>query len=202
MLNENALCSINELKGFMNLDIFDTSKDWLYEVYINAASDAIEKEVGRYILAKDYIEKYAGTNTNELVLKQRPVNSVEAISFVNNGEVYCTLEENTYTVEAKSGVIYNDNGWFKQGSSILMSRKITYPTQHIKVEYNAGYAEAPGDLKLICLQICSDSYTFDNSDAGKLKAYSISDVKEEYRDDVRFSDMQLKTIKKYKGMRF
>lgn len=201
-LQSNALCSLVELKSFLGLDVTDISKDPVYEIYVNGISDQIEKLICRKILAKDYTEKYKGTDSTDLILNNYPVNSITSISYIDDGTEVETLDEYEYDLEEESGIVYKSNGWLLQGYSSYMSDKIDFPRRHIKVMYNAGFVDVPADLKLICMRFISDSFAMDNSKGGILKQYQISDVSMTFKDDIKFSDEDMKTILSYKGVRF
>lgn len=201
-LNANALVTLDELKSFMGIALSDISKDPALSIYINGISNKIEKTVGRKIMAADYIEKYPGTNSNELVLKHFPINAVTAVTYVCENQDSISIDEYQYDIEDEEGILYKDNGWLLEGFSSYMSRLTNYPQRHIRVEYNGGFADAPPDLKLVCLEYISDLYIADNGKGGTLKSYSISDVKMDFRDEIKFSEDQLATIKSYKGMHF
>lgn len=201
-LNGNALCTLEELKSHIGIDLTDTSKDIDLTIYINGVCNAVEKMIGRNIMATDYTEKYKGTNSPELILKHYPVNSIADVNYVLDGTIYRTLDDYEYDIDEESGILTNDRGWRLQGYSSYMSDKIDYPRRHIQVQYNAGYTEAPPDLKLVCLQYISDSYVMDNSQGGTFKSYSISDVRMDFKDEIKFSEEQRKVILSYKGMHF
>lgn len=201
-LNSNALVTLEELKPFMGIDIADTSKDTVLTIYINGVSNKIEKLTGRKLMAADYIEKYPGTNSNELVLKHYPINSVTAITYVYEDQESIDINDYEYEIDSEEGILYKDNGWILEGFSTYMSRLINYPQRHIKVEYNGGFTDVPPDLKLVCLEYISDTYVADKGKGGTLKSYSISDVRMDFKDEIKFSKDQLQTIMSYKGMHF
>ncbi|SHJ29218.1 phage gp6-like head-tail connector protein [Clostridium magnum] len=207
-LNTNALCTLEELKSFIGVDTIDASKDIIYSMYINAVSNQIEKLIGRKILAKDYTEKYKGTDSTELLLKNYPVNSITSVKYICDGQEYMDLDSYDYDLDEESGILYKDDGWLLQGYSSYMSNKIDYPRRHIKVEYNGGFTEVPPDLKLLCLKYISDSIPFNTGTVdgtngpGILKSYSISDVRLDFRDEIKFSSEDMKVISSYKGVHF
>jgi hypothetical protein len=202
ILNANTLVTLEELKNFMGIDLTDTSKDSTLTIYINGISNKIEKLVGRKLMATDYIEKYPGTDANELVLKHFPINIVTSVMYVTENQDSMSIDDYQYDIDSEEGILYKDNGWLVEGFSSYMSRLINYPQRHIRVEYNAGFVDAPPDLKLICLQYISDLYVADIGKGGTLKSYSISDVRMDFKDEVKFSSDQFKTIMSYKGMHF
>lgn len=201
-LNANALCTLQELKSFMGKDVTDITKDDIYSIYINGISNQIEKIIGRKILAKDYTEKYKGTDSTELILNNYPVNSITSISYVDDGVEVETLDEYEYDLEQEEGIIYKSTGWLLQGYSSYMSDKIDFPRRHIKVTYNGGFQDIPADLKLVCMRYISDSFAMDNSQGGTLKSYQISDISMSWKDEIKLSEDDMKVILSYKGVRF
>lgn len=194
---------LQDLKDFMAIPSTDTSKDTLLQIYVDGVNSAIRKEIGKDILAKDYIEKHKGTDSTKLILNHYPINSITAVEFIYQGNVYQSLDDYEYDTDEETGILHYDQGWLLQGNSSYMSeRLIDFPRRHIRVTYNAGFTETPSDLKLVGLQFASDSYAMDGSQGGTLKSYGISDVKYEYKDDIKFSEAQQKVIDAYKEVRF
>lgn len=196
--------TLEEVKQWLSIDNLDTSKDLILPIYIEGISDLLDGMIGRDIFANDYTEKYQGTNSNSLVLRNYPINSVTAVRYILDGEVLEELTEDDYEINKKSGILYKDSPWLMTGYSNLMSGRINFPRRHISITYNAGYTETPADLKLICLQLIQNQYGLDSSSATSkgLKSYSISDVKMDWKDEIKLSETQIKTINKYKGVRF
>ena len=197
------LCTLQELKDFMGIAQTDTSKDAILTLYISGISQQIQKQIGRNIFAKDYVERYKGTNTAELVLNNYPVNTVDMVEYVFENEVYRTLDDYEYDLNQDGGFLTKDDGWLLEGYSIrYMSDKVDFPRRHIRVTYNAGYTDVPFDLKLLCMQYISDLYILDTKKKPELKSYKIDDISYEYNSEIKFSEDQLKIIKSYKDVRF
>ena len=197
------LCTLQELKDFMGIAQTDTSKDAILTLYISGISQQIQKQIGRNIFAKDYVERYKGTNTAELVLNNYPVNTVDMVEHVFENEVYRTLDDYEYDLNQDGGFLTKDDGWLLEGYSIrYMSDKVDFPRRHIRVTYNAGYTDVPFDLKLLCMQYISDLYILDTKKKPELKSYKIDDISYEYNSEIKFSEDQLKIIKSYKDVRF
>ena len=175
----------------------ETAEDMLLKLYIEGVSETILSLIGRDILATDYIEKYAGTDTDALILKHYPINSVKSIKYVLNGEVQKELKEGDYDINAKAGILYRDLAWWQTGGSSLMCGRINYPRRYIKVEYNAGYEEVPADLKLLALELIKQQ--IEVSSRNGLKSYSISDVRKEWETNVNLNTQQMQIIKKNRG---
>lgn len=189
-LNSNALVTLEEVKQWLGNS---TINDLVLEIYINGISDMILKMIGRNILATDYIENIQGTNTEYLLLKNYPVNSVRSVVIDGMME----MDSTDYEVD-NNGIIFKGSGWWASGYSDLMSRRRTLTQRTIRVNYNAGYEEVPSDLKLLTLGIIKGQINFDTSGANGMKSYSISDVKITWADEVKFTESQMVIINNYK----
>lgn len=197
------LCTLEELKDFMVIADTAEPRDTNLQKYISGISQQIQKQIGRNIFAKDYVERYKGTDTAELILKNFPVNTINSVEYVYENQVIRTLDDYEYDLDEEVGVLTKDDGWLIEGYSIrYMSNKIDFPRRHIRVIYNAGYVEVPPELNLLVMQYISDLYTMDNSRGGTLKSYKIDDIAKEYRDEIKLNESQVKIINSYKGMRF
>jgi hypothetical protein len=184
----------------MGIDNADTIKDNELQIYVDGINKEVNGKIGRNILANDYVEKYRGTDTTDLILDNRPINSVVAVEFIQDGQIYGSLESYEYDVENESGILICDRGWELTGYSSYMSGNIDYPRKHIRVTYNAGFKDVPSDIKLICLQHASDTYNLDNSQASTLKSYGISDIKIEFKSEINYTEKQLDTLRSYRGV--
>lgn len=189
-LNENALISLEDAKGF--LGITGTSKDIILTVYINGISDYILGE-GKTILKTDYIEKYQGTGTQNLILNNKPVNSISSLK--NNGE-----DVTNYEILKNEGVVYRDYGWVLSGSTRpMMHDRINQVYKTIEVEYNAGFDKVPSDLTMLVLELLDMKYNIHSSKG--LASYKISDVAKTWKGVTEMLSPDYKTILfKYKGL--
>lgn len=189
-LNDNALISLEDAKGF--LGITDTSKDIILTVYINGISDFIQGD-GETFLAKDYVEKYHGTGTQNLILDHKPINSVTSILSSGN-------DLTDYEIIKNQGVLYRDYGWVMSGSTNpMMHDRINEVYKTIEVEYNAGYSKIPSDLAMLVFEMLDIKYQ--NNRANGLKSYKISDVSKTWKDVTEMLSPDYKTILfKYKGL--
>lgn len=198
------ILTLDELKQYLGIN--DTTQDTALKIYLSGISETLISMIGRNIMKEDYIERYEGTNSTELILRHYPINNISNVQFVLDGVVQEELTNIDYVINKNAGILYRDSGWLRRGDSTWMSGKVNFPRKHIRVEYNAGYEEAPGDLKLIALQLAKEQYNIDNSEgnAKGLKSYSISDVKMEWKQnkDIEMSDRQLAVINKYRGVKF
>ena len=51
------LITLEEVKQWLGIDLEDTSKDLILNIWIEGVSETILNLIGRDIMAKDYIEK-------------------------------------------------------------------------------------------------------------------------------------------------
>jgi hypothetical protein len=76
-----ALCSVADVKESLGIDASDTSSDNLIIRQINRATDAIENYTGRRFALTNYVDiEYDTPRSNQIVLQQRPVISVDGFS--------------------------------------------------------------------------------------------------------------------------
>ncbi|AXG97747.1 head-tail connector protein [Clostridium botulinum] len=198
------LCTLEELKEFLNIEKDNTNQnDNTFKIYIEGVSETIIGMIGRDIFAQDYIEKYKGSNSNALILNNYPINTINSVEYVLDGEILNTVSEEEYDINTKSGILYKDTVWFRTGGSSYMSGKINFPRRHIRITYNAGHKEVPFDLKLLALELIQQQIAINNSDGAKkgLKSYSISDVRMEWKDEIKLNMQQIAIINKYRGLK-
>lgn len=136
-----ALTTVADVKESLGISSSDSTKDNLIIRKINQATEMIEKYTGRRFKADDYTEYLDATNTDELVLSQRPINSIASISrrdSVDNENSFDAYDSEDYfftagSVDSRAGVI---EGVFN----------FTGGRDRIKVVYNAGYTTIPSDI--------------------------------------------------------
>lgn len=149
----NALTSLADVKESMGIASSDTSKDNLIIRKINQASQQISNYCERVFQVADYTEIYNGSLIDELVLNQRPVNSVTSLEYRGtsiNTESYISINSQFYYLDATAGILkllFNAQGHWNRW----------------RVVYNAGYAIIPSDLAEACAQIAT--YYVNNSDS-------------------------------------
>lgn len=95
-----------------------------------------ESYCGRKFSVSEYTEKYDGTGTPYLVLKQTPVQSVESV------DVSSTRVTDCYEIEGNI-LIHIDGAWTKG-------------FRNITVTYTAGYSTVPGDVQLAVCMMAAD----------------------------------------------
>lgn len=132
-----ALTTLEDVKESLDIASSDTSKDNLIIRKINAATDAIEKFTGRRFKLTTYTnEEYDATNTDQLILKQRPVTALSSMSSRDtslNEDDWTTSDTELYFLDAEAGVI--DLNFVATGR-----------WNRYRVTYTAGYTDIPADL--------------------------------------------------------
>jgi hypothetical protein len=152
-LNDNALTSLADVKESLNVPSSDHTKDNLIIRKINQASQAIENYCERVFKAADYVEQINGSDTDELTLRQRPVNtftSLEYRSGVTNVDSWFTMSSNYYFVDNSPGLL-----------KLLFGARGKWDAW--RATYNAGYTTIPSDLQEACASLAA--YYVQNADA-------------------------------------
>ncbi len=147
------LIASETLKAYMGID--GSQQDALLESLIRQCTALFENVCNRKFKARNYSydpdsDDYdadnailSGNDTGELVLPQFPVNSLT------------TLIVDGITIPEPS--LYGRDG-------MIMNVFFPKGVQNVKVVYNAGYAEIPGDLEMVCIEQCA--WLFKQSPAG------------------------------------
>lgn len=121
-----ALVTEQQVKGYMA--VRNASDDELIRVLINEVSaDCQNRVCERMFLTATYTdEKYDGTGTDNLLLRQWPVTSVTSLVIVEGGSAI---------VEDTDFFVYNSEGRIR-----LKSGVIPLSVQQVVITYVAGYA--------------------------------------------------------------
>lgn len=181
---------------------YNTSNDILLERKINAYSEWIEKACGRKFSNQNYVEKYAGSNRQMLVLNQFPVTEINSIKV--NGD---TLDESDYEATDNDlirGSVYRQLGWTWEGYLVGLVGEELAPIRSIEVDYDAGYIlpndattedprTLPYDLEELILQLIALDYN--QYGAKGLESFSISDVK--WKWDSKLKDQYNAILDRY-----
>lgn len=149
-LTDNALTTLQTFKSEIN--ITDTSKDALLEMYINAGSDIIENYCNRKFQKQQHTEIIDGTGSKTICLKNYPITSVSSIQV--DGEEVNTSD---YQVAIDTGEVYHSTGW-------------TQGEKNIKVTYLGGYtlpkdateqepSNLPPSLEMACILLSEILYS-------------------------------------------
>jgi uncharacterized phiE125 gp8 family phage protein len=146
-----ALTTVDDVKELLGIASSDHSKDNLITRKINQATRQIEAYCGRRFKETTYTQEgYTASNTNQLVLRQRPITSftsLEARDSSLNEDDFETLDANLYFANNSAGVL--DLNFNASGS-----------WGRYRVSYSAGYATIPEDLAEACATLAA--YYTDN----------------------------------------
>lgn len=104
-----------------------------------AATDAVERDLGRIIVRRSVTEDYDG-GAYCLILRSTPVASVTSV--VDSG---VTLGITDYTLDAGSGILFRGTGNYSTG--------FTSGRQSVTVTYVAGYSAPPHVVRLAALNV-------------------------------------------------
>lgn len=186
MLAANALTTVSRMKMMLGLSGIENEQvDEIITLLINKASAWIERQVGRHLGLNSYVQKYEANGSQELVLLEYPIVSVEYIK--ENGSIV-DPELYDYVQNGNVGVVYRDDGWLKDGYYRGLAHDIVALKRAIEVSYSAGYVlpkdateqhpqTLPADLEGLVWEVVSQAYTNLQNGSQGLDAFSISDVR-------------------------
>lgn len=141
-----ALCTLNDVKESLGISSSDTSSDNLIIRKINAATDMIENFTGRRFKLTMYTSvEYDATNTNQIVLKQRPITDLAAFGIRDsnqNEDDWETIDSELYFVDSAAGVLD-------------LNFRATGHWNRYRVTYTAGYSVIPADLAEACATLAA-----------------------------------------------
>lgn len=158
--------------------------DLVIEMLINRASAWIESMTGRHLSRQSYHQWYDADGSQELVLLEYPIVSIESIK-----EDSKLVDPSRYDFGQTGhiGVVYRDEGWLKAGWRRGLAYDIVAPKRVIEVEYTAGYVlpkdatdddpqTLPADLEGLVWDMVAQAYASLQNGSQGLGAFSISDV--------------------------
>lgn len=110
------------------------------QLCVAAASKQILNFIDLDIKAASFVEVWDGADSDELVTKQWPINSITSIKLSSNG---------VFT----NSTPLDSSGYYTDGNSIMFRDGFRVPRGRglLQVIYNAGYTTVPEDLQLACL---------------------------------------------------
>lgn len=139
-----ALCTLSDVKESLGIESGVTKYDNLIIRKINQATLAIENYCGRRFASTIYTnELYDATNIDELILRQRPIISIEAFEVRDtsqNSNDWEAIDSELYHQDANAGVLE------------LLFRASGRWNQY-RVSYTAGYSTIPADLAEACASL-------------------------------------------------
>lgn len=151
-----ALTNLADVKESLGIDSGNHASDNLLIRKINQATEMIEKYCGgrRFALTTYTDEEYDSTNSDQLVLRQRPVVSFTSVSYRDtslNTNSWEAVDTEYYFVDNDAGVldlIFNTSGRWNR----------------YRATYSAGYSTIPADLSESCVTLAC--FLFENAQSG------------------------------------
>jgi hypothetical protein len=187
-LASNALTTLEMAKTMLGIapDDTDPQRDAVITNLINSVSAWVERMTGRNLGKQTYIQKYVASGTQELVLLQWPIISVEYVRDTSSGNEI-PADEYDFNVTGNIGVLYKDNGWPLRGYRGGLAYDIIAPMRSLEVKYTAGYvlprdateddpSTLPADLQGVVWGVVMQEFSTMQNGAQGLSAFSISDV--------------------------
>lgn len=151
-----ALCTLPDVKESLGIDAGDTTNDNLIIRKINQATEMIEKYCGgrRFASTVYTDEEYDATNSDQLVLKNRPI-----IAFTG-------LDSSDGTTNTGSWSTVNSEFYFRDNTAGVLDLTFNASGKwnRYRVTYTAGYAIIPSDLAEACVTLAS--YLYENATSG------------------------------------
>jgi hypothetical protein len=122
--------------GVLTSDSDREQLQWL----CSAATDAVERDLGRVFTRRTFTEVYDGGDV-AIVLRQSPVISITSVTDSAVG-----LSAADYTLDPATGILY-------RGSTSSYWTRFTTGRQSVTVTYVAGYTDPPRVARMVALSI-------------------------------------------------
>lgn len=162
-VNAHALTTRDRLIDFLELSNLSATDNTVLDMIIDSATDFIEHYCQRRFLETAYTnELYDGTNTDELLLKQYPINSSETFTLQErttglNDSNWSTVNSSYYFIDYEDGIIKLPKGSSWRYEAISDGSKFNRLVQGWRVTYTAGFdfdnaATFPSDVGLADLE--------------------------------------------------
>lgn len=198
-LKDNALTTLEQVKQMLGIPEDELSpestdeerstvliRDNIIVNMINAASAWFESQTGRNFKLAKYKERYQGSSSQELCLRQYPIVSVERVTDTTAGTDF---NPSQYSIEYRGhiGVIWKDDGWALQSYNYGLAFDPLFSKRYLEVEYTAGYvlpkdatednpSTLPSDIEAVIWEMAQQQYKLMQDGAFNLASFSISDV--------------------------
>lgn len=181
----NALTTLETVNMMLNIPAEDTTSAGLLTLLINAASAWVETMTGRRLGLQTYTERHAASGTQELLLNEYPIISVEYIRDLQGGVISPSDYDIVDTKEI--GVVYKETCWPFRGYTAGLAGDYTAAARYLEVRYTAGYVlpkdarednprTLPYDLESLVWGVVEQEMSLRRNGAQGLTAFSISGV--------------------------
>lgn len=142
-----ALTTLASVKTWLSIDNTNTANDSLLNDLIDSCSSYIETWLNRTILQANYSEDYCGYGTNVISVANYPIVSVSSVTV--NGVAQKILPFSDYN---STGIKFIDRRIIAQ--NFFFPRGIS----NISINYAAGFAAVPADIKQACNELVALRY--------------------------------------------
>lgn len=158
-----SLITVDEAKSW--LGIVGTGEDTLLTTICNAVDTFVKKYCNREFESTTRTEKYHGTGSRELLLREYPVAEVSSIKINDVAE-----SVSDYDLDNEAGVLYSKAGNIPRG------------VYNVQVTYTGGYTaqNLPADLKMGLYLAVESLYRRYKDRAVGLESQTISDWSRNY----------------------
>lgn len=138
-----ALCQTTQLKSYLGIPYATTTEDAKFELFINAATDAIENFCDRQLVSRGTLtELQHGRRSNIIITREFPIIAVTELRQDLKG-LFATpdtlVDPTEYQIADNSTSICWLKNHFPNGFN------------NVQVKYSAGYITPPNDLVLACI---------------------------------------------------
>ncbi len=150
-LDQYALVTLDEAKGFVKVPLSETGDDSLLENFINECTHLIESYCNRKFKEREFTDQVTGSGTKDLIPRQFPVISITEL-YDDTSRAFATPIDSANYMIAKN----------EKGEGYAVERFDAYfarGQRNVKLVYQAGYASIPYDIQLAC-KVCVAYYYF------------------------------------------
>lgn len=157
-----ALCTLAEVKTQLDILSSNVSQDARLNLYIGAATQAIESYCNReFTLTATRTEYHDGDHSNAVLTLQWPINSISEL-WIDSGRLFSDI---TLKLAA------TEYGYQGTNRVTLFDRISPKGSGIVKIIYSSGYATPPADLNLACIWLVEWFYFHRNrQDMGRTTA--------------------------------
>lgn len=171
-----ALTTVADVKESLGIASSDSSWDNLIKRKINQATRQIEAYCGRRFKLSTYTQEiYNASNTDQLILRQRPIVGTPTLEVRDsslNDSSFESIDSQFFFIDANSGILNMDfrgiGSWGRY-----------------RVTYQAGYTTIPEDLAEACVSLVC--YYVNNADGRDIGV----SVKKEGQRELRYANGNL-----------
>ena len=168
-LNENALISLETAKQWLGISNDNTDHDFKVEMFINSASEKIEKFLNRKLVKKTRTDFHDGNRNTRIMLAHFPVSAVTSVHQSGTWEFVDAIDSDNYTFSEDGALTFK---------GVLLSRG----NSNIKVVYESGFVtpnsplqtgEAlPSSISMACIELVKWLYNIDTDERYGVKSRS------------------------------